>query len=34
MERRLDNTPPAEFETALDEVEKIAGIRLSALIDD
>ena len=34
MDRRLDNSPAVEFETALDEVEKIATIRLSALIDD
>ncbi len=34
MEKRLGNAPEEEFETALDEVEKIAGIRLTALIDD
>ena len=34
MERRLANPPEDEFETALDEVEKIARIRLEALLDD
>ena len=34
MERRLENDTAAEFETALEEVEKIARIRLDALIDD
>ncbi len=34
MQRRLGNAPGEEFETALDEVEKIAAIRLAALIDD
>ena len=33
MERRLDNDSDTEFETALAEVEKIARIRLDALID-
>ncbi len=34
MQTRLDNTPQAEFATALAEVDKIARIRLAALIDD
>ena len=34
MERRLGNEPEAEFESALDEVGKIARIRLEALIDE
>lgn len=34
MERRLDNESVAEFESALVEVEKIARIRLHALIDE
>jgi len=33
MERRLDNNPEDEFNTALGEVEKIARIRIDALID-
>ena len=33
MERRLGSTPQRELETALDEVEKIARIRIDALID-
>ena len=33
MQSRLDNTDSAEFATALGEVEKIARIRLDALID-
>ena len=33
MERRLGNDIDTEFETALGEVEKIARIRLDALID-
>lgn len=34
MENRLGNDPEAEFESALDEVEKIAWIRIDALIDE
>ena len=34
MERRLANSAEEEFETALGEVEKIARIRIDALIDD
>jgi len=33
MEKRLDNDLQSEFETALGEVEKIARIRIDALID-
>jgi 2-oxo-4-hydroxy-4-carboxy--5-ureidoimidazoline (OHCU) decarboxylase len=34
MEQRLDNEVESEFATAIGEVEKIAMIRLSALIDE
>lgn len=34
MESRLGNDPETEFESALDEVEKIARIRIDALIDE
>ncbi len=34
MERRLDNNPEDEFNSALGEVEKIARIRIDALIND
>ena len=34
MEQRLDNEVESEFSTAIGEVEKIAMIRLSALIDE
>ena len=34
MERRLGNEPGVEFDSALDEVDKIARIRLAALIDE
>ena len=34
MERRLDNEVKTEFSTAIGEVEKIAVIRLNALIDE
>jgi 2-oxo-4-hydroxy-4-carboxy--5-ureidoimidazoline (OHCU) decarboxylase len=34
MEKRLNNTVADEFATALGEVEKIARIRLDALIDE
>ena len=34
MERRLANSKSTEFDTALGEVEKIARIRIDALIDD
>ena len=34
MERRLGNAAEDEFATALGEVEKIARIRIDALIDD
>jgi 2-oxo-4-hydroxy-4-carboxy--5-ureidoimidazoline (OHCU) decarboxylase len=34
MQRRLGNSRDDEFETALGEVEKIARIRIDALIDD
>jgi len=34
MERRLDNDVDTEFTTAIGEVEKIAVIRLNALIDE
>lgn len=34
MERRLENSPADEFDTALEEVEKIALIRLEKLIDE
>lgn len=33
MERRLDNDPQDEFDAALGEVEKIARIRIDAMID-
>ncbi len=33
MQKRLDNSTELEFETALTEVEKIARIRIDALID-
>jgi 2-oxo-4-hydroxy-4-carboxy-5-ureidoimidazoline decarboxylase len=34
MEKRLDHSRALEFDTALGEVEKIARIRIDALIDD
>ena len=34
MEQRLDNQVESEFTTAIEEVEKIAVIRLNALIDE
>jgi 2-oxo-4-hydroxy-4-carboxy-5-ureidoimidazoline decarboxylase len=34
MENRLANDPETEFESALDEIEKIARIRIDALIDE
>ncbi len=34
MQNRLDNAVELEFETAIGEVEKIAGIRIDALIDE
>lgn len=34
MENRLGNDPAVEFECALDEVEKIARIRIDALVDE
>ncbi|MBT8434461.1 MAG: 2-oxo-4-hydroxy-4-carboxy-5-ureidoimidazoline decarboxylase [Gammaproteobacteria bacterium] len=34
MENRLDNPEQLEFDTAIDEVEKIARIRIDALIDE
>lgn len=34
MEKRLDHSTELEFDTALGEVEKIARIRIDALIDD
>ena len=34
MEKRLDNSEEQEFDTAIGEVEKIARIRIDALIDE
>lgn len=34
MEKRLENTEQTEFDTAIGEVEKIARIRIDALIDE